>query len=352
MHISRRNVFRGAVVLGAGTVLPATLAVPALAVPAPTIASCATWGARNPSSTLTQLANNPNKIIIHHTATPNSTDYSLAHAYALSRSIQNYHMDSNGWSDTGQTFTVSRGGFITEGRHFSLSKLSAGSGFVTSAHCPGQNTVGVGIENEGTYTSLAPPQVLWDRLVDLCAYICDQYSIAPTQIFGHRDFVATACPGNVFYAQLPALRTAVANKLAGGTPWSAVIDNSSSGFSASASWGTSTFSAQRYGADYRYVTPIAASDAAYYSANLPSSGSYRIETWYPANAGYNAATPYVVFSSAGNQSVSVNQQSGGGSWRNVGTFSFNAGSQSFLAISRWTSGTQYVIADAVRITKV
>ena len=169
MHISRRNVFRGAVVLGAGTVLPSTLAVPALAVAAPTIASCATWGARNPSSTLTQLANNPNKIIIHHTATANSTDYSLAHAYALSRSIQNYHMDSNGWSDTGQNLTVSRGGFITEGRHFSLSKLSAGSGFVTSAHCPGQNTVGVGIENEGTYTSLTPPQVLWDKLVDLCA---------------------------------------------------------------------------------------------------------------------------------------------------------------------------------------
>ena len=352
MHISRRNVFRGAVVLGAGTVLPGSLAVPALAVAAPTIASCATWGARNPSSTLTQLANNPNKIIIHHTATANSTDYSLAHAYALSRSIQNYHMDSNGWSDTGQNFTVSRGGFITEGRHFSLSKLTAGSGFVTSAHCPGQNTVGVGIENEGTYTSLTPPQVLWDKLVDLCAYICDQYNIAPTQLYGHRDFVATACPGNAFYAQLPALRTAVANKLAGGTPWSAVIDNSSSGFSASANWGTSTYSTQRYGADYRYATPVAVSDAAYYSANLPSSGSYRIETWYPANTGYNAATPYIVFSSSGNQTVNINQQSGGGAWRAVGTFSFNAGSQSFLAISRWISGTEYVIADAVRITKV
>ncbi|HCT75616.1 MAG TPA: hypothetical protein DGG94_03415 [Micromonosporaceae bacterium] len=352
MHISRRNVFRGAVVIGAGTVLPPALALPALAVPAPTIASCATWGARNPSSPLTQLSNNPNKIVIHHTATANSTDYSLAHAYALSRSIQNYHMDNNGWSDTGQNFTVSRGGHITEGRHYSLSKLSAGSGFVTSAHCPGQNTTGVGIENEGLYTSLTPPTALWDKLVDLCAYICDQYNFSATQIFGHRDFVATACPGNAFYAQLPALRTAVAAKLSGGTPWSSIIDNSSGGFRASANWGTSTFSSQRYGADYRYATPVSASDAAYYSATLPSTGNYKVETWYPANTGYNAVTPHVIFTSAGSQTVNVNQQTGGGAWKNLGTFAFASGARDVVAISRWTSGTNYVIADAIRITKV
>lgn len=354
MHLSRRNVFRGAVVLGAGAVLPPALssgfAYGAVAVP--TIASCATWGARNPSSTLTQLTSNPNKIIIHHTATANSTDYSQAHAYALARSIQNYHMDVNGWSDTGQNFTVSRGGYVMEGRHYSLSKLSAGSGFVTSAHCPGQNTQGVGIENEGTYTSTTPTQALWDKLVDLCAYICSQYNIASSQIYGHRDFVATQCPGDQFYAQLGALKSAVQAKLDGGTAWSTIIDNSSGGFSASANWGTSTFSSQRYGADYRYATPVAASDAAYYSATLPSSGSYKIETWYPANTGYNAATPYVIFASTGNQTVSVNQQANGGKWNSVGTFSFNSGAQQLLAISRWTSGTNYVIADAIRVTKV
>jgi hypothetical protein len=357
MHLSRRDVFRGAVVIGAGTVLPPALATPALAVsalaiPAPVIASCATWGARAASSPLEQLSGNPNKIVIHHTATANSTDYSLAHAYSLSRSIQNYHMDSNGWSDTGQNFTLSRGGHITEGRHTSLSHLSSGSGFVTSAHCPGQNTTGVGIENEGTYTSTTPTTAQWNKLVDLCAYICDQYDFAPTQIFGHRDFVATACPGNAFYAQLPALRTAVAAKLTGTPAFSAIIDNTSAGFNASANWGVSTFSSQRYGANYRYAAPASLSDAALYSATLPSKGNYKIEMWYPANAGYHAATPVVVFSSAGNQTVNVNQTTGGGAWRNLGTFAFNAGAQGFAAVSRWTSGTAYVIADAIRITKV
>lgn len=356
--LSRRGVFRGAVLLGTGTALAGLelgLSAPAsAAVAAPTIASCATWGARAASSTLSQISTDANKIVIHHTASANSTDYSLAHAYALARSIQDYHMDVRGWADTGQHFTVSRGGFITEGRHYSLSHLNSGNGMVIGAHCPGQNDQGIGIENEGLYTSVTPPTVLWDKLVELCAYICDQYGITPSKIYGHRDFIATACPGDAFYAQLPALRTAVAAKLAGGggTAWSATIDNSSAGFSASAAWATSTYSTQRYGADYRYAAPVAASDAAYYSATLPSSGNYRIETWYPANAGYNAVTPFVIFSSAGSQTVNVNQQTNGGAWRDLGTFAFSAGAQSVVGVSRWTSGSEYVIADAVRITKV
>lgn len=354
--ISRRSVMRGAVLLGTGATLGGLELLagdPALAaVAAPTIASCATWGARPPSSPLTIIGTNPDKILVHHTDTANSTDYSQAHAYALARSIQNYHMDSNGWSDTGQHFTVSRGGFITEGRHNSLSKLTAGSGMVVGAHCPGQNDKAIGIENEGTYMTVTPPAALYNKLVDLCAYICQQYGIAATRIYGHRDFLATDCPGDVLYSMLPQLRTDVAAKLAGGTAWTATVDNTSDSFRASANWGTSTYSTQRFGADYRYADPLAASDAAYYSATLPSAGNYKIETWYPANTGYNATTPYVVFSSAGNQTVTVNQQANGGKWNAVGTFAFNGGAQDIVAVSRWTSGAGYVIADAVRITKV
>jgi len=349
--LSRRAMMRGAVLLGAGTAfggLELLSAAPALAVSTPTIASCATWGARDPSSALTLLSNNPNKILIHHTATANSTDYSQAHAYSLARTIQDYHMDSNGWSDTGQHFTVSRGGYIMEGRHYSLSKLTAGSGMVQGAHCPGQNTQAIGIENEGTYTSLTPTTALYTNLVQLCAYICSKYGLAPTEIYGHRDYYATECPGDSFYAMLPQLRTDVAAALNPG--FSVTIDNTSSSFRASSNWGTSTSSSQRYGADYRYANPVAASDAAYFSATLPSAGNYKVETWYPANTGYNATTPYVVFSSSGSQTVTVNQQANGGKWNTVGTFAFASGAQDVVAVSRWTSGTGYVIADAIRIT--
>ena len=48
----------------------------------------------------------------------------------------------------------------------------------------------------------------------------------------------------------------------------------------------------------------------------------------------------------------VNQQANGGAWRSIGTFAFNAGAQDILAVSRWTSGSGYVIADALRVTRL
>jgi hypothetical protein len=73
--------------------------------------------------------------------------------------------------------------------------------------------------------------------------------------------------------------------------------------------------------------------------------------WYPANSGYNSATPYIVAASSGNQTVVVDQRSGGGQWRVLGTYTLAAGTYNVVGVSRWTSTTGYVIADAVRITK-
>ncbi|MDP4510789.1 family 10 glycosylhydrolase [Nonomuraea turcica] len=138
----------------------------------------------------------------------------------------------------------------------------------------------------------------------------------------------------------------------GGSGYSVVIDNAESGFTASANWGTSTYSTQVHGSDYRFADPVAASDPAWFQASIPSAGDYRVEVWHPANAGYNSATPHIVAASGGNQTVTVDQRSGGGAWRSIGTFSLNAGTYNVVGVSRWTSTTGYVIADAVRITKL
>lgn len=215
---TRRNVIAGAAVAsaavaGGGAFLATTSAeADVTAAAAPTIASCADWGARKDTG-LTQLSKDPTKIVIHHTATSNSNATTKAAAYKLAYTIQGWHMNSNGWADSGQHFTVSRGGFIMEGRHTSLKHLKSGNGMVQGAHAPGANTNGIGIENEGTFTSKLPPKAQWNALVSLCAYICKQYGIKPSQIFGHRDFSATACPGNDFYAKLPQLRKDVKAKL-------------------------------------------------------------------------------------------------------------------------------------------
>lgn len=134
--------------------------------------------------------------------------------------------------------------------------------------------------------------------------------------------------------------------------WETIVDNATGGrFSASSNWAVSSYSSQRYGADYRYANPQAVSDAAWFSANIPSAGNYQIYVWYPANSGYNSATPFVVSTSTGSQTVSVNQQINGGAWVSIGTFALNAGDQNVVGVSRWTNTAGYVIADAVKIVR-
>jgi hypothetical protein len=185
----------------------------AWAIGGPPIISCDGWGSRAPRGKLPTYAKNPVKILVHHTATPNVADTSQAAAVKLARSIQNFHMNARGWPDTGQHFTVSRGGVVLEGRHLSLLFARVGHKQVEGAHCTGQNVVALGIENEGTYSSVDPPQAQWNRLRTLCAYLCGQYGIRPTQIYGHRDFKDTACPGDRLYRALPRLRSEVAGLL-------------------------------------------------------------------------------------------------------------------------------------------
>ncbi|MEH1124317.1 glycoside hydrolase domain-containing protein [Micromonospora sp. CPCC 206061] len=135
--------------------------------------------------------------------------------------------------------------------------------------------------------------------------------------------------------------------------FSVTVDNTSTGqFTASTNWGTSSYSSQRSGPDYRFAEPVAASDTAWYQASLPATASYEVSVWYPADAGYNDSTPYLVVTPDGNQTVRVNQRLNGGQWVSLGVFTLAAGGGNRVGVSRWTTGTGYVIADAVRITRV
>ncbi|WP_211588679.1 metallophosphoesterase [Allorhizocola rhizosphaerae] len=135
--------------------------------------------------------------------------------------------------------------------------------------------------------------------------------------------------------------------------WSTIVDNATAGrFTASANWGTSMYSSQRYGADYRYAPPnTTASDVAWYKVNIPETGNYQVSVWYADDPGYNDSTPFMIATPTGNQTVRVNQRANGGRWVTLGRFTLAAGDANKVGISRWTSGTGYVIADAVRITR-
>lgn len=163
------------------------------------------WEAREPTWPTQTRNERPRYIVIHHTATPNVTDYSQERAFELSRAVQRHHMDQNGWGDVGQQLTISRGGFLMEGRNESLAAIRAGQ-HIVGAHVRDHNSVTIGIENEGNYDAEEPNQGLYKSLVETCAWLCSAYDLGTDAIIGHRDLVSTSCPGERFYELLPQLR--------------------------------------------------------------------------------------------------------------------------------------------------
>ena len=182
---------------------------------APQVYTRSQWKARAPKRPAKVLSRAPDHIVIHHTATANSSARSLSHAFALSRTIQKWHMDRNGWDDAGQQLTISRGGIVMEGRNKSLKAVRA-SDLAVGAHVLHHNDHTIGIENEGTYTKKQVPGRLWESLVEVCVWLCRSYDLDPSEaIVGHRDYNKTACPGDRLYARLPELRRSVAARLDG-----------------------------------------------------------------------------------------------------------------------------------------
>lgn len=215
--MSRRSVLGGLTGLAAVSAVPLVTSkafASETQVEAPHIHSCADWGAR-PVGDMPVVNQAPNKIICHHTAFPNTDDHSLEYAFQNSREIQDLHIDQNGWPDSGQHFTNSQGGHITEGRFGSLGALQDGTYMIQGAHVVGQNSEAIGIENDGSYHDGAQPsEAQWNSLINLCAYICAQYGIPSSEIYGHMDFNETQCPG-VIHERLPELREAVQGVLDG-----------------------------------------------------------------------------------------------------------------------------------------
>jgi len=164
---------------------------------------------------------------VHHTASGNT--YTRAEAPGLVRAIYAYHTESLHWSDIGYNFAIDRFGTIYEGRYGGITRG------VIGAQVGGFNTGSTGISVIGTFTAVAPPQVVVTALERLLAWklslgdldpqgtaeltcgLTDKYKKGDTVTFpviaGHRDANRTECPGDQLYALLPTIRAAVAERL-------------------------------------------------------------------------------------------------------------------------------------------
>src|SRR4051794_30079575 len=178
------------------------------------------------------------KLIVHHTDTQNNDP----NPAATIRSIYYYHAITQGWGDIGYNFLIDESGRIYEGRHsrtYAPGESPTGQDLngngVTAAHAQGFNSGTVGIALLGTLTNQDATPAARHALEQLLAWEASEHGIDPLgsslytnpvsgaqktfpNIAGHRDVNATECPGGVFYATLPTIRSDVAAMTAGSPP--------------------------------------------------------------------------------------------------------------------------------------
>jgi len=214
-------------------------------------------------------------------------------------------------------------------------------------------------QGSGNPTYYAVYRVDGSGPTDPCAFADASNLIATVRGTSYTD--RTADPNGTYTYHVTALdrRHHESNPSAGrtvgggGGSYDEIVSTTTPGrFTASGNWGTSSWSPEKYGPSYRFADPVSASDPAWYRFTIPQTGTYRVQVWYPSNSGYNSQTPYLVVTTTGTEVVHVDQRSGGGQWVDLGTFQLAAGDRNVVGVSRWTATSGYVIADAVRITRV
>jgi N-acetyl-anhydromuramyl-L-alanine amidase AmpD len=135
-----------------------------------------------------------------------------------------------------------------------------------------------------------------------------------------------------------------------------VVDNNNANnnasvasFSSSTTWQVSTGTSGYYGSNYAFASTQPVSDGATFSFYLPAAGTRTIDVWYTSGTNRSATAPFIAYNASGAEvgRVNVNQQTGGGAWRTIGTWNFSAG-WNRVVLSRWTTEGYVVIADAVR----
>jgi hypothetical protein len=142
------------------------------------------------------------RITIHHSAV---ALHDNRDAPRHLRGHQRYHQ-SLGWPDIAYHAIVDRHGNVYKGRPFAAPGDSA-TEYDTRGHLL--------VMCEGDFDSQRVPRAQFRALVDVVAWGCAAFDVAPRRIRGHRDYAATSCPGGHLGRLIDdgTIRTAVRNRL-------------------------------------------------------------------------------------------------------------------------------------------
>ena len=126
------------------------------------------------------------QIVIHHTGNPWDDDLSAAEIDASHK--------AQGWTCIGYHYVIRKDGTVEEGRpHWTVG-----------AHAYGHNSHTIGIHVCGNFEEAEPTDEQIESTAMLLANLCTDYGlpIDRDHIVGHRELMATACPGANLYEMM------------------------------------------------------------------------------------------------------------------------------------------------------
>ncbi len=183
-----------------GPVAPDVTRVPAAPAPPPVpqlkyeIVTRALWGAE-PLKDNHDPMNGITKITLHHTAElPGMTTRS---DLELVKGVQNFHRNERGWADIGYHWLIGRDGNVYEGRALEVQGAHAGGG---------NNKNNLGISVVGDFTKELPDRKQLGTVELFLAVQLRRYDIPVDELYGHRDWKPTECPGGALYEWLAAFK--------------------------------------------------------------------------------------------------------------------------------------------------
>lgn len=150
------------------------------------------WGARTPRGAYGSMPARPRGVKVHYTGGREDPAMVTNHGrcIARARSVQNGHMDGNGWVDVGYSYLVCAHGRVFVGRGFGNLPAANGPG-MNSGHYAVLGMVG----NSGL---TQPTDAMLAGIRDVIDYLRGRG--VGSEIKGHRNGYATDCPGAALYA--------------------------------------------------------------------------------------------------------------------------------------------------------
>jgi hypothetical protein len=140
------------------------------------------------------------RLTIHHSAMWFRDDSQAAAAAAIQQ-IQHNHILQMHWADIGYHFLIDPAGRVWEGRPLRWQ----------GAHAEGENNIGnIGVCLLGNFVRARggqrPTDAQVQALRQLTSQLCEQYSIGVDQVWMHKQFKSTECPGELMEGVVAQLK--------------------------------------------------------------------------------------------------------------------------------------------------